>query len=228
MVCPRVLLIVPDRLIREGLRVLFGDSFAAVFDAADITEAEAMLQSGVQADVALVDVARAPEAAAAQFACLRKAAPGIKIVALAASDAVSLVCDPSLDIQGFLLRDISAEALIHALRLAFLGEPICAVHRDFLRVPVSSPQRGTAPFETSPLSSLNLGALERRIVRCLTVGQSNKEIARELSLPEATVKAHVKALLRKLGARNRTQAAIWGIMNGFTGANLTAPEASPS
>jgi two-component system nitrate/nitrite response regulator NarL len=52
---------------------------------------------------------------------------------------------------------------------------------------------------------------ERQILSCLIHGQSNKVIARELDIAEATVKVHVKGLLRKLRAANRTQAAVWAL-----------------
>jgi two-component system nitrate/nitrite response regulator NarL len=50
---------------------------------------------------------------------------------------------------------------------------------------------------------------EQDILRCLAAGHSNKCIARKLLITESTVKAHVRSILRKLGAENRTQAAIW-------------------
>jgi two-component system nitrate/nitrite response regulator NarL len=50
---------------------------------------------------------------------------------------------------------------------------------------------------------------EAQILRCLTQGASNKLIARELGVAEATVKVHIKAILRKVKAVNRTQAAMW-------------------
>jgi len=58
-----------------------------------------------------------------------------------------------------------------------------------------------------------LSRRERVIVRCLIEGDSNKSIARKLEISEATVKVHVKAILRKIRVRNRTQAAIWGMNN---------------
>ncbi|HEY6335690.1 MAG TPA: LuxR C-terminal-related transcriptional regulator, partial [Alphaproteobacteria bacterium] len=52
---------------------------------------------------------------------------------------------------------------------------------------------------------------ERQVLRFLRDGHSNKLIARELKISEATVKVHVKMLLKKIGAANRTQAAIWAM-----------------
>jgi DNA-binding NarL/FixJ family response regulator len=61
---------------------------------------------------------------------------------------------------------------------------------------------------------------EQVILSHLMQGAPNKQIARELEVAEATVKVHVKALLRKLRVRNRTQAAMWAIGHGFTGHDL--------
>jgi two-component system nitrate/nitrite response regulator NarL len=62
----------------------------------------------------------------------------------------------------------------------------------------------------NPVALLNkLSEREAQILRCLTQGASNKLIARELGVAEATVKVHIKAILRKVKAANRTQAAMW-------------------
>lgn len=73
-----------------------------------------------------------------------------------------------------------------------------------------------APPELEPAVSSDLARLserERLILLHLTQGASNKHIARELNIAEATVKAHVKSLLRKIRVNNRTQAAMWAINN---------------
>src|SRR5258707_8839975 len=59
-----------------------------------------------------------------------------------------------------------------------------------------------------------LSTREKSILRCLIEGDSNKCIARKIDIAEATVKVHVKAILRKIRVQNRTQAAIWGMNNG--------------
>src|SRR5215471_3166875 len=60
-----------------------------------------------------------------------------------------------------------------------------------------------------------LSVRERSILNCLIDGYSNKAIARKIGISDATVKVHVKAILRKARLRNRTQAAIWAISNGL-------------
>jgi two-component system nitrate/nitrite response regulator NarL len=58
-----------------------------------------------------------------------------------------------------------------------------------------------------------LSTRERCILRCMVEGDSNKAIARKIDISEATVKVHVKAILRKIRLNNRTQAAIWAMNN---------------
>ena len=62
-------------------------------------------------------------------------------------------------------------------------------------------------------SVMHLSPRETSILRCLARGASNKLIGREIKISEATVKVHVKAILRKIGATNRTQAAVWAMGN---------------
>ena len=92
--------------------------------------------------------------------------------------------------------------------------------------------RGVAPPlllkapEEQPFSQAGsiLSERETQILRGLIEGQSNKTIARTLDIMEATVKVHVKAILRKTGVQNRTQAAIWALGH-LSPAQFAAPEA---
>ena len=70
-------------------------------------------------------------------------------------------------------------------------------------------------------SALLAQCVEAGVNACLLRGYSNKMIARELDISDATVKVHLKALLRKLKAHNRTQAAIWAMENGYAANGAT-------
>ena len=63
----------------------------------------------------------------------------------------------------------------------------------------------------------DLSRRELQILKCLADGDSNKLIARDLGISDATVKVHVKNILRKISATNRTQAAIWALNSGLAG-----------
>jgi DNA-binding NarL/FixJ family response regulator len=67
-----------------------------------------------------------------------------------------------------------------------------------------------------------LSGREAAILSALVQGASNKMIAGQLKITEATVKVHVKAILRKIGVRNRTQAAIWALKCQGTSKRLSA------
>jgi two-component system nitrate/nitrite response regulator NarL len=68
--------------------------------------------------------------------------------------------------------------------------------------------------ETGDNRAPNLSARQKVILHCLIEGDSNKAIARKIRITEATVKVHLKAILRKIRVQNRTQAAIWAMNNG--------------
>lgn len=76
----------------------------------------------------------------------------------------------------------------------------------------------------------HLSAQEKRILRCLVDGASNKAIARKVDIAEATVKVHVKAILRKIRLQNRTQAAVWALNHGpsIFGYTQSSGESAPA
>ena len=142
-------------------------------------------------------------------------------------------------VDAVLSRDISGEVLHRALELVVLGQQLfpAAVlslggdidpfRRAALAVNPLPGTPGTPPVGLGPAglrTDVALSEREAQILRCLVEGSSNKLIARELEITEATVKVHIKGLLRKIGASNRTQAAIWGLANGFRAA--TEPDAA--
>src|SRR6202022_2162480 len=83
-------------------------------------------------------------------------------------------------------------------------------------------------FTTEDTLTPQLSPREKSILHCLIEGDSNKCIARKIDIAEATVKVHVKAILRKIRVQNRTQAAIWGMNNGSVAraANDSSPLSS--
>lgn len=135
-----------------------------------------------------------------------------------------------LGVEGYLLRNtVSSEVLVKAMEIVMLGETV--LPRRFLHLLCSQGNTarcgttetcvGTVKMLQPPLGWISgidlddahLTEKERSILRHLTQGASNKLIARELDIGEATVKVHVKAILRKIRVRNRTQAAMWAVNN---------------
>ncbi len=120
-------------------------------------------------------------------------------VALLTGSASREVAQQALDngAAGFLPKTMSGPSLINAIRFMAAGE---------IYAPISFLQGGALDAQSRVAKSLT--TREKQVLSGLVRGLSNKEIAREVSLQEVTVKLHVKTTCRKLGARNRTQAAI--------------------
>jgi len=117
--------------------------------------------------------------------------------------------------DGFCLTTTSPDALIHSLELVMLGEVvvpselILSVMEDKTRETGSRLGRSMGNQNDMAARSRHLSSRETEILCWLMEGATNKVIARKLNVTEATVKVHVKAILRKIGVGNRTQAAIW-------------------
>lgn len=101
----------------------------------------------------------------------------------------------ALGAAGYLPKTLPARSLVNAIRFMAAGETYMPLD---LHGPGQDP--GAAPSILSPR--------ERQVLAGLCAGHANKEIARDLDLREPTIKLHVKLICRKLGARNRTHAAM--------------------
>ncbi len=210
MQAANVFLIDSNRLFREGLKRLFqGTAFTVVGEASTPTEsASGMQASGVQPGLILMDVSTITEQ---EISALRAQAPEARIVMLSADLNTALLSDAlRAGVQGYLVKDISSEALMQSLQLVLLGEKVFPTNLAELLL---SGMRATVVPE--PSDRKGLSGREKQILRCLLNGNSNKMIANHLSITEATVKVHLKSLLRKINATNRTQAAIWAMNNGM-------------
>jgi DNA-binding NarL/FixJ family response regulator len=126
--------------------------------------------------------------------------------------------------NGCFVDDMTCDEFIKSMELVMMGETIFpAACLSFvlgpgghhLREVVPRGEEGQGPLlvTTENPTTPQLSPRERSILRCLIEGDSNKCIARKIDIAEATVKAHVQAILRKIRVRSRTQAAIWGMNN---------------
>jgi two-component system nitrate/nitrite response regulator NarL len=137
--------------------------------------------------------------------------------------------------SGYFVDVITRDVFIKSLELVMMGEIVFPP--AFLSFVVDSERAKldeAGPYEHANVAIsaargpvAQLSPREQTILRFLIDGDSNKSIARRINIAEATVKVHVKAILRKIGVHNRTQAAIWWINNGPVAqqaANQPGPE----
>jgi two-component system nitrate/nitrite response regulator NarL len=202
-------------LLRSGLRAqLDGNGFEVAAEAA--TVAEITSGSAASPHLIIMDFAQGADAVAS----LKSIQPQAQTVVFAESAELSHLADMfSAGADGYLLKSISPKALIESLKLVRLGEKVFpSVLTDFLGA-MRANHAGTN--ERVRVGDVALSQRELDIIRRLADGNSNKAIAKELSITEATVKVHLKTVLRKLGATNRTQVAIWAVQHGLTTTNGT-------
>ena len=121
--------------------------------------------------------------------------------------------------SGYLLEDLSAEALQQSLALVSAGEK---VFPSSLASLLANGAKRDIADTFSDMQSCGLSAREMGILRLLADGRSNKVIAATLNIAESTVKLHLRNILRKLHATNRTQAALWAMQRGIV-ADATPP-----
>ncbi len=110
--------------------------------------------------------------------------------------------------DGYLLKDMEPEQLLDRVRASLAGETVIG---PALAARLAGALRQEAQ-DSAGGAKRDLGLLtdrEQQVLRCLADGQSNKRIARSLSITEGTVKVHVKNLLKKLSFRSRVEAAVW-------------------
>jgi two-component system, NarL family, nitrate/nitrite response regulator NarL len=189
----RVLIADDHDLVRDTVAAyLLAEGVTAVTTAADVDQAMTA-QTAQGHDVVLLDYTMPGMnglEGVKRFVTLWPATP----IAVLSGTASRDLADASLKAgaRGFLPKTLGGRQLVDAVRRLAAGETV--VPNDLLAAAHESPY-----------------ALTRRetdVLRGLCAGKSNKEIARDLELQEVTVKLHVKTLSRKLGARNRTHAAM--------------------
>jgi DNA-binding NarL/FixJ family response regulator len=210
----RVLIADDQELVRTGFRVIL----EAEGDIEVVAEAENGLEAVRQAaltepDVVLMDI-RMPEldGLAATEQILRQADPPTIVVLTTFDQNEYIYRALRAGAAGFLLKDAPSSRLIAAVRAAATGDSL---------IEPSITQRLVERFaEPAPATGIpgrleQLTARELDVLRLITRGLSNAEIAAEMFVAETTVKTHVARILAKLGVRDRVQAVVVAYETGF-------------
>jgi len=216
----RILVVDDHQLFRSGLNLLLSKIYddVVVSEAVDVDSALARIDSEMPFDLVLLDVAMPGMEGMDGLRLVRERIPEIPIVMLSAiEDSEDVFRAIRMGARGYILKSSSEHVLEHAISLAMSGETYIPSG-----IFMDSGGRLLAPagiaemrFESAnPLSQLT--PRQRDVLACMMDGSPNKEIARGLGLLESTVKAHVKAILRKLGASNRTQASMIASRHGLS------------
>lgn len=209
----RVLLVDDEELVRTGLRMILAaePDVEVVGEAADGGEAVDRCRE-LAPDVVLMDI-RMPRVGGLEATRrVRALDDPPAVVVLTTFDLDEHVYDAlQAGACGFLLKDVPAAQLAHAIRVAAAGEAMLApsVTRRLIE---RFAARGPAPVAGLPS---DLTARETEVLCLLAEGLSNTEIAERLFVGDATVKTHVARVLAKCGVRDRVQAVVLAYRSGL-------------
>ncbi|SEC09162.1 DNA-binding response regulator, NarL/FixJ family, contains REC and HTH domains [Rhizobiales bacterium GAS188] len=215
----------PSSLQLEGLvRILESASFDVVATAASVGEVAPGLLSPDQPVLLILHVSDDDDAGTvSQIQLFRAQHPTARIALLNDYDQLNydtIIAAFRAGADAYFLKP-SHDTLLRCLELVLLGETILpptllASMLDYPNGVIAnggSKNEAFAPEATRKYEP-RLSKRQADILSCLIQGDSNKIIARKNNIAEATVKVHVKAILREIGVCNRTQAAMWAVRNG--------------
>jgi DNA-binding NarL/FixJ family response regulator len=218
-------------LIREGIaRILSAANFRTL---ASVSCADELSPGKLQSHPSLVLIVHAGEdfdPAIEQIELLRERHPKARIAVVADHYRLNeMVSAFRAGASGYFIDVMTCDVFVKSVELVMMGETIFppAFMLSILRSEASHLTTAEPRNDNDRASAIaaergitqQLSPREKSIMQCLIAGDSNKCIARKIDIAEATVKVHVKAILRKIRVQNRTQAAIWGMNHG----SLTRP-----
>jgi two-component system nitrate/nitrite response regulator NarL len=223
------IIVATGAILREGIAsTLRNTSYKLVASAAGPKELTHVRYAERQATLAIVGTDGRDtklNEIAESIRLLRSLMPDGKVVLIVEADrTIDLPRVLALSPDACIVNLGSGDTLLRVLELVFMGQQVFAIARSIAKVVIESAVRttinnnrnGTERVVSELHSNGSLSPRERQILISLAEGKSNKLIARQYSLSEATVKVHLKAILRKTGKHNRTEAAIWAVEHGLS------------
>jgi two-component system, NarL family, nitrate/nitrite response regulator NarL len=211
------ILICKNRLVRAGLRHIFdGTPFMVAGEFEDNSKPPAFPE--VLPALYILDESHSADALPKIVGDLKAQHPAARVVVFAdhlKSTTILRALQAGMD--GLCSTGMERAALIKALELVMLGEifiPSTSALTLLNGVSQARESEPNVPPTLMPTNDTasgtpNLSSREAEILRWLMEGESNKVIAKKLHIAEATIKVHIKAILRKVRVKNRTQAAMW-------------------
>jgi two-component system nitrate/nitrite response regulator NarL len=203
----KVIVIDDHPLVCEGIKAILDheEGMEMAGSAGSGLEAEQLIIK-IKPDMALVDLRLPGESGIEIIRRLRQLAPDCRFVLLttyAEPDDVRRAMEAGVD--GYILKEALPEEMTAALRLVGRGRPY--FDPTVMQMMLQQPKKGE-----DQISDLTERELE--VLRALTHGLSNREIAGTLYVTEHTVKKHISSILSKLELKDRTQAALYAVSNG--------------
>jgi DNA-binding NarL/FixJ family response regulator len=204
----RVMLVDDHPLVRSAVRQAIDApdiEFAGEAGSAEEALEVAMM---VRPDVMLVDIGLPGASGVHLVRELVPRLPGTRFVMLTVSSADDDVLEAiEFGASGYLTKDLTPDALLRAVRGAHAGDLTIPRRMAARLVRRLADRARHAPSGHDPLADHGLSSREREVLRLLSEGMTDREIAGALTISTRTVETHVSSVLHKLGVRNRVEAA---------------------
>jgi DNA-binding NarL/FixJ family response regulator len=211
---PARLVIADDHeLVRAGLRAMLTGQrgLEVVGEAANGREA-LMLCRRLQPDLAVIDVRMPEQDGLATCRAIKQECPATSVILITIHENPEYLLEAiKAGAAGYVLKDISQRELITAVQGVLRGESI--LNKELV-IHLLGRMASEMPSQEE-LPAGRLSPREREVLQLLTQGQTNREIAQNLTVSVSTVKIHVEHILAKLGVSDRTQAAVRAIELGL-------------
>ena len=207
----RVLIADDHAVVRQGLKTFLElqDDIEVVEDVADGEAAVAAVEREAP-DVVLMDLVMPGVDGVEAIRRIKEGRPQARVLVLSSFlDDERLFPAVRAGAAGYLLKDVEPRELVKAIRTVHGGEAL--LHPAVAARLMDEFAAGRAPEPSTD----GLTDREREVLTLIARGLANKLIARELSISEKTVKAHVSSILGKLGVSDRTQAALYAVRSGL-------------
>ncbi|HEY56005.1 MAG TPA: response regulator transcription factor [Dehalococcoidia bacterium] len=210
----RVLLAEDHVVVRQGTRQLLEHEpdFKIVGEAGDGEEA-VRLAKELKPDVIIMDVAMPKLSGIEATKQIKAVLPAASVLVLTGYDYDEYIFSMlEAGAAGYLLKNVSGDELISAVRAVYAGEPM--IHPAVLRKVMM--RFKTPPPAPAPVHALSpLSEREMEVLKIAAKGVSNRDIANELFISERTVQAHMRSVFNKLGVGSRSEAILYGLKKGW-------------
>ena len=204
---PRVMIVDDHGLFRSGVRAELGDQVDVIGEAGDVTPAIALIGE-LLPDVVLLDVHLPGGGGQLVVSAIRAAHPGVRFLALSASDAPEdVIAVIRAGARGYVTKTISGPDLVDAIRRVAAGDTVFSPRLAGFVLDAFASGGAGQPSQDPELDQLT--PREREVLRLIARGYTYKEIARELYISAKTVESHVSSVLRKLQLSTRHQLTRW-------------------
>ena len=205
----KVLIADDHTVVRKGIRALL-ETEPGIEVVGEARDGEDALHKALalKPDVVLMDLVMPVMDGVQATRALKERLPGAKVLVLTSfAEDRRIVAAIEAGAAGYLLKDSSPEDLVRAIREVHRGES--SLHPAVAQRLISRLRGGEEP-KREPLTER-----ETKVLSLIARGLSNREIAKALSISEPTVRTHVSNILRKLGLKSRTQAALYPLRQGL-------------